>query len=487
MKNNIVGEDMICPTTKQHCDDECCPVGAICNLSYDDRNFSGEPSDPNPIRPMTNIEINQSDNDPNIEAEEVEHLPNDGLSIYIDPKEEKTTRIPVRVGNKELTIKEINDKIEELKNHTINGFRDKKGLEKAKEFKSYFLKGRTSLEKESKEQVIQPINKVLKIFKGDVDEVCDTYKTGQELAQEMIDAAEKEWELEQERIEKEKHQRINDRIARLQAFGATFDAGQGIYTFDYSAGDIINTLQLQEFSDEEFTLFVDSVGVAYVEEQKRLETVRIEQEKEQERLREAAEQLKVANARIAKYRIRDLQDAGAIVNANEGKYTIHDKAFTTDVIYTFNDEEWDELLDRLKRGEQKGNFVWKEGDPNMGVEFQPDGNGRWSVIQEVELSSKPKEYNTLGIDPVAPTEPEQQNEVPSGNPVETEGEDGMDCVLMFSDSKSYVQHTFSRTAIRIYPKPFEQQAMGLIPAADIQDRGVFGDTTLRFVLFKLKK
>lgn len=29
----IVGEDMICPITKKHCVDECCPVGAECNLS----------------------------------------------------------------------------------------------------------------------------------------------------------------------------------------------------------------------------------------------------------------------------------------------------------------------------------------------------------------------------------------------------------------------------------------------------------------------
>lgn len=34
-KKLIVGEDMICPITKRHCDDECCPVGASCNLSSD--------------------------------------------------------------------------------------------------------------------------------------------------------------------------------------------------------------------------------------------------------------------------------------------------------------------------------------------------------------------------------------------------------------------------------------------------------------------
>jgi hypothetical protein len=30
---NIVGDDMICPITKEHCDDECCPVGSVCNMS----------------------------------------------------------------------------------------------------------------------------------------------------------------------------------------------------------------------------------------------------------------------------------------------------------------------------------------------------------------------------------------------------------------------------------------------------------------------
>lgn len=32
----IVGEDMICPVTKQHCDDECCTVGSMCNVSGDE-------------------------------------------------------------------------------------------------------------------------------------------------------------------------------------------------------------------------------------------------------------------------------------------------------------------------------------------------------------------------------------------------------------------------------------------------------------------
>jgi hypothetical protein len=28
-----VKDDMICPVTKAHCDDECCPVGSTCNMS----------------------------------------------------------------------------------------------------------------------------------------------------------------------------------------------------------------------------------------------------------------------------------------------------------------------------------------------------------------------------------------------------------------------------------------------------------------------
>ena len=29
----IVKDDMICPVNKKHCNDECCSVGSICNLS----------------------------------------------------------------------------------------------------------------------------------------------------------------------------------------------------------------------------------------------------------------------------------------------------------------------------------------------------------------------------------------------------------------------------------------------------------------------
>jgi hypothetical protein len=32
-KDYIVKDDMICPVTKAHCDDECCPVGSTCNMS----------------------------------------------------------------------------------------------------------------------------------------------------------------------------------------------------------------------------------------------------------------------------------------------------------------------------------------------------------------------------------------------------------------------------------------------------------------------
>jgi len=36
-KKYIVGEDMICPVRKEHCDDECCTVGSECNLgNFDD-------------------------------------------------------------------------------------------------------------------------------------------------------------------------------------------------------------------------------------------------------------------------------------------------------------------------------------------------------------------------------------------------------------------------------------------------------------------
>ena len=46
-KDYTVKEDMICPITKEHCDDECCPVGSTCNMSDMDalecENLSSEP------------------------------------------------------------------------------------------------------------------------------------------------------------------------------------------------------------------------------------------------------------------------------------------------------------------------------------------------------------------------------------------------------------------------------------------------------------
>jgi hypothetical protein len=44
MKDYIVKEDMICPSTGLHCDDECCPVGSVCNLCGEDaeNNFDEE-------------------------------------------------------------------------------------------------------------------------------------------------------------------------------------------------------------------------------------------------------------------------------------------------------------------------------------------------------------------------------------------------------------------------------------------------------------
>lgn len=42
----IVKEDMICPVNKEHCSDECCTVGSVCNVSG---NEIKEPSRPTRI------------------------------------------------------------------------------------------------------------------------------------------------------------------------------------------------------------------------------------------------------------------------------------------------------------------------------------------------------------------------------------------------------------------------------------------------------
>lgn len=46
----LVGADMICPVTKEHCDDECCTPGSICNCQPTSHIVSGDlPKDEKPI------------------------------------------------------------------------------------------------------------------------------------------------------------------------------------------------------------------------------------------------------------------------------------------------------------------------------------------------------------------------------------------------------------------------------------------------------
>lgn len=50
MEDYRIKEDMICPITKEHCDDECCPIGAWCNLTSDeicDLDYKTERNDDN--------------------------------------------------------------------------------------------------------------------------------------------------------------------------------------------------------------------------------------------------------------------------------------------------------------------------------------------------------------------------------------------------------------------------------------------------------
>lgn len=43
-QNKIVKEDMICPETGKYCDDECCTVGSICNVSESTDGISPQPT-----------------------------------------------------------------------------------------------------------------------------------------------------------------------------------------------------------------------------------------------------------------------------------------------------------------------------------------------------------------------------------------------------------------------------------------------------------
>lgn len=439
------------------------------------------------------------------EQPEAEPIKPKGISLYIDlehdpekePEKNTTTSIGFVLNEKAISLTTIADKIAEYDKIVIDGFLDKKNYELVKKAKSDLLKTRTTLNKVAKADVIDPINKWLTDYKGGLKEVSDALLAGQEKMEAKIKAIDDAFELEQQRKEKEAQDRIQGRASGLANFGAIFNAEQGLYTFPYDAGLVINSLNLKDWEDIEYQEFIDQVVESWNTEQLRVqEEERLEAE-EKQRILDLNSQLtdreKAVQEKQIKLRSKELSLMGASVD--EDVWTLGDTAISLEDITTLSDDAWELLIDKLGNA-MDGIVEGIEDDTaafygGMGFDIEGDDSGSQIAIDgNAGFAPAPEELapfeSAIKSGPetkIAFFEPQLESVTVTTEAVEQ----GVFVQIMFNEDKPFIIHNFQKSTMRIFPSQYEYEANDGVAPADIIDAGMLSETELQYLLIKKPK
>ena len=193
----------------------------------------------------------------------------------------------------------------------INGIDDKENYDKAVKLKASYRTTRTTLEKVRKE-ISKPYQEFVSDLKKKTDELGLICEGAEDYFAGILDPIDKE----KERIKQEKalaaQRALQARINELFVLGAKVSGDQ--YFFDYDSSIIINSLQLKEFSDEEFGEFLEDVKTAFADnEERKAEEARLAEEAE--RLAEEARLARKAAARARQEEIEAAKAAAAAAKA----------------------------------------------------------------------------------------------------------------------------------------------------------------------------
>jgi hypothetical protein len=291
-----------------------------------------------------------------VEAAEPEtETPSTAVAI-VEPVTERPAFIDlIKFAKKDESIKIIKEKSAEYAKVKIDGIEDKANYALVAANMKQMKDDRIAFENAAYANVIDPLKKALKDYADDIDSVVEEFKAAEKLERDKKDFIDDEKKRIKKEREEAKAKAAQMRITELMVLGAKFD-GQ-LYTFDYDAGLLINSLQLVDFSDEEYGEFLDEVKTAFAEEQTRLheEKLRLE-EKENERLLESERQRQLAqknadeskqlNERRTNLRIKELKLLGAI-KKEDGDYIVpsaDNYLVTLYGIESAEDRSWDELI-----------------------------------------------------------------------------------------------------------------------------------------------
>lgn len=446
------------------------------------------------------FEVQPGEDNANIQVEdavmvddqpELEQPKAKGLSIYIDlehdsekePQKSKTTSIGFVLNEKEVTLATIAAKVKEYEDIKIEGFLDKKNYDLVKKAKSDLLKTRTALTNVAKNDVIDPINKWLKNYKGGLDEVSEALLAGQKKMEAKLKEIDDAFALEEQRKEEAAQARIQGRVSGLSNLGGVFSPENGTYTFPYDTGLLINSLQLKDWEDEEYNAFIDDVVASWNTEQTRLQQIEDAANAEKERILTLGSQLtdreKAVQEKQIKLRNKELTMAGAEQSGKTWVY--NDQTVHADDIANLGDDEWDDLMVRITA---------QPDHPAIAEELTPEEEANIEQVQSHDQQHEILQATADAI-PFEVEDIEFESVVAenSGLQVPLVSEMGSTVVveLLFNKEQPFIDHIFLKSILRIYPVEYELEANDGISQGDLFDAGDLADTDLKFLFIKRPK
>lgn len=421
------------------------------------------------------------------EIEEAEVIQSKELSVKEDNKIILIKRpSAVTVNGEDISVELAKQKSKEALELKLTDPDDKEKYKEIYKQKQLFVKGRTGIEKVYKENV-KAAQAYVSDWKSFEKEIKTALATGEEhLDKQLKIYDDRVEELERQRLAKIK-QRTNTRIERLLALDGRYDPLNETYSFEYS-GIIINKLQLDEFSDEEWSETVDelfALNTAFQEAEKERELAK---QKEEAELKEAQDKL---SEKQIKLRTKELNLNGAEFKDNA--WWINGISFSPVQLKDLTDEEWD------KRIEDATTVVEEPAIP----EVIPVDNSIPVSVNIPELPSNTGTYmEYYGPDDPAIEDPNEQIEGindPLGEVIAENVQAHKDhqalvdgtviAEIEFNNEKPFIEfHIAGTSRMRIFPIEFETEATDLPDKNNtVINTGQVGDENLLFLIFKLPK
>lgn len=364
-----------------------------------------------------------------------------------------------------LSIEAITALIEQDKSLVINGHLDKENYQAVEARKKFYLKSRTTLEKEVAEKIKKPAKAWLATLDENVDKLSKLLKSGEEAEAAKLKEQDDYIENERKRKAEEAEAKAKERTDALTKYGASYNPNALVYTFSYDAGLIINTLQLEQWGDEEFNLFIGDVKTSYDNEQARLKEEKDKADAEIAKNQELASQ-------TLKLRAKVLRLLGATELDSKQWYikTPHYKGtVTNDYISNLSEAQWDAFVDRLENGEPETPAIVEEVKQVV-----------TDSVDEVDMKDV---FVRGGFTPVMQKIVVEDTENPMAPEQPSDVEKFSGDVLVFWNVAPFFDQEFPKTILRLFPDHYAELALQAV--TDIIQNGKFSTTDhINYILFK---